>query len=62
MYEIIREDDRVIIKKGETPVFNAKKDWYLVYDKEGHATVAKVGDLTNEALLMALSNALPLKV
>ena len=69
MYEIARENDRVIINKGGTSIFNAPKDSYLVYE-EGvmtygehcHATVAKVGDLPDDKLLLALTKALPLKI
>ena len=62
MYEITRENDRVIIKKGDTPVFNATKNSYVIFEEGGHATVAKVGDLPDEKLLLALSKALPLKL
>jgi hypothetical protein len=67
MYEIKRDGGRVIITKSvgdktET-VFNATNEAYVVYAQAGDIrTVTKIKDLPDADLLLALANAVSLKV
>ncbi len=62
MYEIKRDDKRVVIWKGDGTVLDAPEESYLIYDSKGAATVSKLKDLKDPELLIALANAIALKV
>lgn len=64
MYEIKRENGRVVIHKGvgASAILNASEDSYVVFEKDGKASVSKVKDLPDDQLLLALSSAIPLKL
>ena len=64
VYEVTRENNRVIVRKSNTAgsVLNAPADSYIVYASgaSGELAVAKVGDLSDEQLLLALARAVDL--
>jgi len=64
MYEIKRDNGRVVIHKGggASPILSASEDSYVVFEKDGKASVSKVKDLPDDQLLLALSSAIPLKL
>jgi hypothetical protein len=61
MYEIKRENGRVIILKGADQVFNAPETAYVVYENNGSKQVNTIKELPDVALLLALANAIFLK-
>ena len=64
MYQIKRENGRVVITKGAdtTPILNAAEESYVVYLESGHPTAVKIKDLPDKDLLLALARAVELKV
>jgi hypothetical protein len=58
MYEVQRENNRVIVKRGEAVKLNASKDSYVIYKDQatGQQKVDKLGDLQDDRLLLALAN------
>ena len=62
MYEVERKDKQVIIRKNGHAVYTASLDAYIIYDEpEKGRTVARVKDLTDDKLLLALSRAVEFK-
>lgn len=61
MYEIKRENGRVIISRNSMVVFNAADSAYVIYEKGGAQTVNTVKELPDAELLTALANAVLLK-
>ena len=58
LYEVQRNGNTVIVKKGTLVKLNAPKDSFVIYKEGNDQKVSKLGDLTDEQLLLALVNAL----
>lgn len=64
MYEIKRENGRVIIRKGSAaqPILSADETSFVIFEQDGKRTVSRLKDLTDEQLLMALASPVPLNL
>ena len=62
MYEIERKQDQVIIRREGRAVYTTSVASFIVHQSETGLHVSKVKDLTDEQLLLALANAVPLKM
>jgi hypothetical protein len=62
MYTVKRENSEVTItdRDGKT-IFKASADSFVVYN-DGTVTAKKIKDLTDDKLLVALAEAVPLKI
>ena len=61
MYEITRQNGRVIITRGGAEVFNAPETSYVIHEKNGTRSVNTVKELPDPELLLALSSAVSIK-
>jgi hypothetical protein len=61
MYRIKRTDTNVAVLKGSTPVFSAHPDSYVVYEEGDERKDSRIGELTDEQLLLALANRVPIQ-
>ncbi len=62
MYEVARKDNEVIIYRNEHAIYSAKLDSFVVHrDSSGQLKISKVKDLTDEALLKALAEAVEIE-
>jgi hypothetical protein len=59
VYEVKRENGKVIVTKGSHSKLNAPEDSYVVFkDANGVQHVSKLKELNDEQLLLALANAI----
>jgi hypothetical protein len=62
MYEIERKEDKVVIRRGGHAVYSAPLESYILYrENNNRVVVAKVKDLTDDLLLLALASAVEIK-
>lgn len=62
MYEVERNDTKVIIRRGGNAVYTASLDSFIIYEKDGSVEVDRVKDLTDHGLLAALAKAVEIPV
>ena len=61
MYQVRRSSGNVIVSRNDSPVFSAPDESFLVYKVGEELKVSKAKDLTDEALLLALANAVEIR-
>ncbi len=61
MYEIDRQENQVVTRKGGHAVYTASLDSYIIYRSGGTESVSQVKDLSTEKLLHALATTIEIK-
>jgi hypothetical protein len=58
VYEIERKEKEVLVKRSGHTMYSAPLESFIIYKPKGDETVvSKVGDLTDDKLLLALATA-----
>jgi len=60
VYIIERKDSRIIVRQDDQPKFSAPEDSYIIYNSPAGQKCAKLKDLPDDQLLLAIANKIEL--